>query len=47
MLLVLPSGIKRLSPAERAGISIPNEVKEILVGLLLGDAIEKIPYCQL
>lgn len=31
-------GIKRLSPADRAGISIPDDVKEVLVGILLGDA---------
>lgn len=31
-------GIKRLSSAERANISIPEETKEVLVGILLGDA---------
>lgn len=31
-------GIKRLTPTERAGISIPDDVKEVLVGILLGDA---------
>ena len=31
-------GIKRLSSAERAGISISDDVKEVLVGILLGDA---------
>lgn len=31
-------GIKRLSPKERALITIPDEIKEILVGILLGDA---------
>lgn len=30
-------GIKRLSPSERALIQMPDEIKEILVGLLLGD----------
>ena len=31
-------GIKRLSSVERALITIPDDVKEILVGILLGDA---------
>lgn len=31
-------GIARLSPAEIARITIPNETKDILVGILLGDA---------
>jgi hypothetical protein len=31
-------GITRLSPTERSAIEIPNEIKEILVGILLGDA---------
>jgi LAGLIDADG DNA endonuclease family len=31
-------GIKRLSSTERALVTIPNDVKEILVGILLGDA---------
>jgi hypothetical protein len=31
-------GIKRLSSVERASITIPDNVKEILVGILLGDA---------
>lgn len=31
-------GIKRLSSTERALITIPNDVKEILVGILLSDA---------
>ena len=31
-------GIKRLSKSERASINIPDEVKEILIGILLGDA---------
>lgn len=31
-------GIKRLSKSERALITIPDDVKDILVGLLLGDA---------
>lgn len=30
-------GIKRLSSSERALIELPNEVKEILIGILLGD----------
>lgn len=31
-------GIIRLSPSERAAIQLPDETKEILVGILLGDA---------
>nr|YP_009577889.1 LAGLIDADG endonuclease [Cordyceps cicadae]QBG64877.1 LAGLIDADG endonuclease [Cordyceps cicadae] len=31
-------GITRLSPFERATIKLPNETKEVLVGILLGDA---------
>lgn len=31
-------GIKKLSKAERAKVLIPDEVKEILIGILLGDA---------
>ncbi len=31
-------GIERLSSAERALITIPNELRDILVGILLGDA---------
>jgi hypothetical protein len=31
-------GIPRLSPNERALITIPDNVKDILVGILLGDA---------
>jgi hypothetical protein len=31
-------GITRLSPAERASKKLPDEVKEILIGILLGDA---------
>lgn len=31
-------GITRLSSAERATIKIPDEVKEVLIGILLGDA---------
>nr|ATI20297.1 LAGLIDADG endonuclease [Juglanconis sp.] len=31
-------GIKRLSSSERALLEFPDEVKEILVGILLGDA---------
>lgn len=31
-------GIKRLSSAERVLITIPDNIKEILVGILLGDA---------
>lgn len=31
-------GIKRLSSAERALVTIPSEIKDILVGILLGDA---------
>jgi len=31
-------GVKRLSISERASIKLPDETKEILVGILLGDA---------
>lgn len=31
-------GIKRLSSLERASINLPDEIKEILIGILLGDA---------
>lgn len=31
-------GITRLSPFERVAIKLPDEVKEILIGILLGDA---------
>lgn len=31
-------GITRLSPAERASKKLPDEVKEVLIGILLGDA---------
>jgi len=31
-------GITRLSPTERASIKLPDEVKEVLIGILLGDA---------
>lgn len=31
-------GIKRLSSAERKLINIPDKVRDILVGILLGDA---------
>lgn len=31
-------GITRLSSAERALITIPNDLKDVLVGILLGDA---------
>ena len=31
-------GITRLSPAERASKKIPDEVNEVLIGILLGDA---------
>jgi hypothetical protein len=31
-------GITRLSLSERSGIKLPDEVKEILIGILLGDA---------
>lgn len=31
-------GITRLSPSERAAIKLPDEVKEIVIGILLGDA---------
>ena len=30
-------GIKRLSSSERALIKLPDEVKEVLIGILLGD----------
>ena len=32
-------GITRLSLIERASITIPDEIKDILVGILLGDAL--------
>lgn len=35
-------GITRLSPSERSAIILPDEVKEILIGILLGDAQVKI-----
>jgi len=31
-------GITHLSPTERAEIKLPDEVKEVLIGILLGDA---------
>ncbi|KAG0122484.1 group I intron orf, partial [Tuber indicum] len=31
-------GIKKLSALERAKILIPEEIKEVLIGILLGDA---------
>ena len=31
-------GITRLSPTERASVKLPDEVKEVLIGILLGDA---------
>lgn len=30
-------GIKRLSSSERALIKLPDDVKEVLIGILLGD----------
>ena len=30
-------GIIRLSPTERASIKLPDEVKEVLIGILLDD----------
>lgn len=30
--------ITRLFPIERAAIKLPDEVKEVLIGILLGDA---------
>ena len=38
ILLRSTKGITRLSPAERAAIKLPDEIKEVLVGILLGDA---------
>jgi hypothetical protein len=35
-------GITRLSPSERSAIKLPDEVKEVLIGILLGDAQVKI-----
>lgn len=37
MLERYTKGIKRLSYSERASIELPGEVKEILIGILLGD----------
>lgn len=37
MLQRSTKGIKRLSYSERASIELPGEVKEILIGILLGD----------
>lgn len=31
-------GITRLSSAERALLTLPDEVKDVLIGILLGDA---------
>lgn len=31
-------GITRLSPSERAAVNLPDETKEVLIGILLGDA---------
>jgi len=31
-------GVTRLSPSERTAIKLPDEIKDILVGILLGDA---------
>lgn len=31
-------GVERLSKSERASINIPDDIKEILIGILLGDA---------
>lgn len=38
LLAISTKGIKKLSSAERAKILMPGETKEILVGLILGDA---------
>jgi LAGLIDADG DNA endonuclease family len=38
ILLRSTKGITRLSSAERATIKLPDETKEVLVGILLGDA---------
>lgn len=35
---ITTKGIKKLSKAERAKILIPDEVKDVLIGILLGDA---------
>lgn len=32
-------GITRLSPSERSAIKLPDEVKDVLIGILLGDAL--------
>lgn len=32
-------GITRLSPTERASVKLPDEVKEVLIGILLGDSL--------
>lgn len=31
-------GVTRLSPYERASIILPDQVKDVLIGILLGDA---------
>jgi hypothetical protein len=35
-------GVTRLSSSERAKITLPDEIKEILVGIMLGDALVHI-----
>lgn len=40
-------GIKRLSSAERNSITIPDEIKDILVGILLGDALLRFIFVKI
>jgi len=35
-------GVSRLSSSERANITLPDEIKEILIGIMLGDALVHI-----
>jgi hypothetical protein len=47
-LLRTTKGIKRLSSAERALIAVPDDVKDTLVGILLGDSfVRKVVYLGL
>ena len=35
-------GVTRLSSSDRALVTLPDEVKEVLIGILLGDASKRI-----
>lgn len=35
-------GIKRLTKAERAEVELPEEIKDVLVGILLGDGLAQL-----